>query len=394
MPQVPQASRGAQSLPPSTFVAFRELILARAAAGTLIPLHLGDTLLPPPAEARALDLEDPALHRYGPVAGLPELRSEVARDLTQSGAVCELGEVVITPGATGALDVALDAVVDPGEEVLVLTPSWPLIFGIASRRGVLRQIPVSDSGALPSPDALAERVAAAITPKTVAVYWSDPNNPVGWTLTSAHRDALYALAEEHGLYVVVDAVYADLVFEHVTPPLADYSGARRERTFLAVSYSKRFGLAGHRVGALCSPPALAELAARLVTYTTYHASHAGQRMALGVFGGDPHAARAAWHQLARAGRDAACAALVEAGIAHTRPGGGAFVFLDLRELASDGEAATALMLRALEQQGVSLAPGAAFGDDYARFARLCYTATTPERVVAGIEGLRKAWLGE
>ncbi|MCA8925727.1 MAG: pyridoxal phosphate-dependent aminotransferase [Planctomycetes bacterium] len=390
MPHVPQAARGALSLPPSTFVAFRDQIRAQAAAGTLIPLHLGDTLLPPPAAARALDLEEAALHRYGPIAGFEPLREAVAEDFTRAGLACAAAEVTITPGATGALDVAIDAVVEPGDEVLVLTPSWPLIFGIASRRGALRQVPVSEHGGLPDPETLAARVAAAITPRTVAIYWSDPNNPVGFVLSSAHRDALYALAEAHGLWVVVDAVYADLVFAHDDPPLADYAGVRRARTFVAVSYSKRFGIAGHRVGALCSPPDLAELSTRLVTYTTYHASHAGQRMALNVFGHDPGAAREAWHGLARRGRDVVCEALAEAGLPHTRPEGGAFVFLDLRELAPDGEAALALMHRGLER-GVSLAPGAAFGDDYSRFARLCYTAVEPEQVVEGIQRLRAAW---
>ncbi|MEZ6184681.1 MAG: pyridoxal phosphate-dependent aminotransferase [Planctomycetota bacterium] len=301
MPQVPHTSQGSASLPASTFVAFRDGILAHAAAGTLIPLHLGDTRLLPPAAARALDLEDRALHRYGPVAGFPELRAAVAQDFTRAGLAVDVADVAITPGATGALDVALDMVLDPGEETLVLTPSWPLIFGIASRRGVLRQVPLSPGGELPDPETLAARVAAAITPRTAAIYWSDPNNPVGFCYSDAHRDALYALAEAHGLWVVIDAVYSDLVFSGSRSPSRP-TAARRARTFVAVSYSKRFGLAGHRVGALATPPGLGELAARLVTYTTYHASHAGQHMALDVFRDDPDAPRQAWHDLARAVR--------------------------------------------------------------------------------------------
>jgi aspartate aminotransferase len=401
MPRFPALSPHAQQIRHGTFVAFQAKLRAQAAAGNLIPLHLGDTYPLPPEASRRIDLDQPGLHRYGPVTGDPALRDAAAADLQGLGLTSADPErTFITPGSTGALDMALNAVTQPGDEVLVLTPSWPLIFGLCHRRGVDPvQVDVDPSGWLPEPELLGQRVAAAVSERTVGLYFCHPNNPCGFVYSPAHLRALAAVAREHGLWVVVDAVYADMVFAEAEPlsPLAavqaELVDSLAERVLVASSYSKSFGLAGHRVGTLVAPPTAAdaelgpaELIPRLITHSVYHAGRAAQAMALAALRGDAGGERALRRDVARAG-----AALVEerlGGVVPFRPAlAGAFVFLDLRGRAADADALLALLDRCLDR-GVSLAPGGSFGEGFGRFARLCFTATPPEELAEGLDRLR------
>lgn len=390
MPGYPHLAPRVGTLRPSPFAAFAERIARAQSDPEFVPLHLGDTYPLPPEAARRVEVDDAALHRYGPVGGDLELRDAGAADLRELGlSWAEPTTTFVTPGATGGLDVACAALFAPGDEVIVLTPSWPLIFGILTRHGAtLVQTPVSESGALPEPGALVARVEAALSDATAGLYLCNPNNPVGFTYSAAHLEALGDLLAARDLWFLCDAVYADLLPDLSVKPLAALPESLAARTSVVTSYSKSLGLAGHRVGLLSAAPALAPQVAAMQTFTTYHPSRIGQAMALASLRRDAAESRA--------GRSA----LVKEGIALTlehlrgvvplvaEPSGGAFVFLDLRERAADGDALLQLLLECMDQ-GVSLAPGEAFGDDFARFARLCYTAVPPERLEVGLKRLAR-----
>lgn len=393
MPRVPHRSRLAQSVRASTFEAFAGKLRARAAAGELIPLHLGDTALPPPLAARRVDPDQPDVHRYGPIAGDPDLRAAIARDLEPLGLAVGPEAVFVAPGATGGLDLAAQAVLEPGDDAIVLAPSWPLTFGLLQRLGCgVLEVDVDPSGWLPpDPALLRARLEAALTPRTAGLYLCDPNNPVGFVYGPAHRAVISAFAREHDLWVFWDAVYSDLVWG--APPeerrLERLGRELADRAFFLFSYSKRFSLAGHRVGALVAPPAVRELIPRLLTHTTYHTGRWAQRLVMASLQLDPAAATAerdARWTLARSG-----AALVGEALGgvvpHHAPLAGTFVFLDLRERAPDEAAALGLLERCLDA-GVALAPGSAFGSRFRRFARLCYTATAPDQLAEGLRRIR------
>lgn len=387
MPRAPRPSAHALGVRASTFEAFQGKLKARAAAGDLIPLHLGDTWLPPPPAARRVDLEEAGLYRYGPITGEPPLRRALAQEVARHGFPAHEDQVVVTVGATGALDVAFDAMLEPGDEVLILTPCWPLVFGLVQRRGARPvEVDVDPSGALPAdPARLAAALRAAIGPRTVALYLCDPNNPAGFVYSPAQQAAIAAVAREHDLWLLVDAVYVDLEFAPRPAPLAAWE-AVRERTCLVFSWSKACGLAGERIGALLAPPPLLALAPRLITHTTYHASRVAQRMLLlALQASDVAQDRARRREAAAAG-----AALVEARlgglVTFPRPAGGAFVLLDLRQRVDD-EAAGLRWLEASLDRGVALAPGGAFGSRFGRFARLCFTATPPDALEEGLARL-------
>jgi len=259
------------------------------------------------------------------------------------------------------------------------------------RRGcVPGEDPSSGGGALPGPDALAAAVKGALSERTAGLSLSDPNNPVGYVLTDAHLAALRAIALEERLWVFYDAVYADLAWAGARPrPLEALSGDLAGQAFCLTSFSKTLGLAGHRVGLAAVPPAVAPLMGRLLTHSTYHTANVGQRMAWTVLDAE-EAAEA--ERTRRREAAAAGAALVRERLtwAPAPPAGaGAFAFVDLRERAPSAEAALELLERFLDEAGVSLAPGATFGRDYARFARLCFTSTPLDALEEGLDRLAR-----
>ena len=219
----------------------------RAEGGTLVPLHIGDTHRTPPADAlfgRAVgDDKDDALYRYGATAGLVELREAIAtraRDLYGIPNVTGAQHVHLGSGGTHALFCAARAVLDAGDDVLVAAPYWPLSVGIfhaCMARPVevpltsrLYEDPSLDAGAL---------FAAAITPRTKALYLISPNNPDGKVLgrACAARSRSLRVAIENDLWVFSDEVYADLTFDAPHVSVASLPGMA-ERTIVVQSLSK------------------------------------------------------------------------------------------------------------------------------------------------------------
>ena len=385
MPRYPEPSPHAAAVPISTFSAFAARLREAQRDPDFVPLHLGDTYPLPPLAARRVNLDDPALHRYGPVAGQPELREAGAADLAGLGLSWASPErTFVTPGATGGLDVALDATLAPGDRVLILTPTWPLIFGLVARRGAEPvQVPISEAGTLPTPEELRERLTAELCERTVGIAFVNPNNPGGFAYSPAHLEVIADLACANELWVYCDAVYADMVYAPERRVLAELPERLAERTFVVSSYSKSFGLAGQRVALLHAPEACEGLPARLLTHTCYHTSNLAQAMALASLSDDPGGARQERVDLARAGAALALEAIGER-VPVAAPAGGAFLLLDLRARCADGAAVTRLLEQSLER-GFSLAPGAPFGRHFQRFVRLCFTAVRPERLAVGLE---------
>lgn len=392
-------SDAARRIRPAVFAELQARIDRLAARGEeLIPLHIGDTHVAPPAEARralgGFDPDDASLHRYGPTAGLAPLREAIARVLARRGIdVDPASEVLVGNGGTHALFCAARVVLDPGDEVILAAPYWPLAPGIFSACGAL-PVEVALSQRLyedPSLDPAA-LLAAALGPRTKAVYFISPNNPDGKVLSPAQIGRVAAFAREHDLWVFADEVYADVVFTGAAfaPSIAALPGMR-ERTITLHSLSKSHALAGLRVGFVTAPERVIVAARRVSTHTAFNVAVAMQRAAVAALADEsfPTSARDVY----RAARDAAVAALAGAPVRFFAAEGATYLFLDFGPaiLERGGERALYAILERAVDRGVLLAPGDAFGAAYAgSFARLCYTSVPPERVASGIERLRDA----
>jgi len=378
MPRRKPFSRSVRAMPGAVYSPFADRLHEHA--GEVFPLHVGDTWLEPVVGARMEDLradEHAGLHRYADTRGLPELVDAVARKAQErNGIACTRESVLITAGATAGLSCALGAVLEAGDEVLILAPFWPLIRGIVQSWGATPvEVPFFDR--VDSPEAAVAAVAERAGPRTVALYVSTPSNPSGRVIDGATLAALAEWAEREDVWLVADEVYEDFVYagEHVSlAPLAP------ERTITAFSFSKAYGMAGNRVGYLLGPAEWIHEAQKLGTHSFYNAPTAGQHAALRALdlGG-------AWQADARAAY-AEVGARAAAKLGLPAPAGSTFLFVDVRERL-DGRGVPGLLEDCFER-GVLIAPGGSSGAEYAEWVRLCFTVLRPERTLEAVDRIR------
>jgi N-succinyldiaminopimelate aminotransferase len=349
--------------------------------GEIVPLHVGDTWMEPFVGGRMEDLhvaDHPGLHRYCETQGVGAFVDALVEKVRErNGIRCERESLLASAGATGALAAAIGMLAEPGEEVLILAPFWPLIRGIVQAfRAKPVEVPFYDR--VDSAEAAVEAVRERIGPRTVALYVSTPSNPTGRVLPRAWLEALAELACSEGLWLISDEVYEDYVYtgEHWS-----IGQAAPERTLTVFSFSKAYGMAGNRVGYLVGPPDALAAAQKVSTHTFYHAPTAGQWAA--------HAALqegAGWIERARElYRETGHATAKTLGL--PAPEGSTFLFLDVSSRLD--ERGIWGFLADCVDDGVALAPGPSCGSEYEGWVRLCYTAAPPDDVMRAARQLAR-----
>ncbi|MCK6519802.1 pyridoxal phosphate-dependent aminotransferase [Myxococcota bacterium] len=379
MPRPPNVTPEVAAMPGAIFSKLQARIQSHP--GPLFPLHVGDTWLDPVEGARMEDLTlstQPRLHHYVSPQGEPALIEALVEKLrAKNGLAVEPSAVLVTAGATGALASALGAILSPGEEVVILSPFWPLIRGIVQAfRGRPVELPFYDRVG-----SAAEAVAAlkaVVGPRTAALYISSPSNPTGRVLPPSWIEAIAAFARSQDLWLLSDETYEDYVFRGEQVSAARFAP---ERTLTAFSFSKAYGMAGNRVGVLVGPPTVVAQARKVSTHTFYAAPTSGQRAALIALTRGEAWVREA-KALYQAVGDRAAAAL-----RLPPPEGSTFLFLDLRPFLDD-RGVSGFMEDALDD-GVLLAPGESCGVDYAGWARLCFTSAPPGQVDEAVARLSR-----
>jgi aspartate/methionine/tyrosine aminotransferase len=347
-------------VPASIFAKLREH-LARF-PGDVIPLQIGDTHLHPAARLDDVPWTDPPdLYTYGTPAGWAPLVDAISaeRGVAADG-------VQVTVGATHALASAVQALCDPGDELILVTPHWPLIRGIALAHHVV-PVEVAHAG-----------IADAITPRTAGIYVASPNNPDGAMLDAAQLAEVARLATAHDLWVFADEVYEHYTYDAPHASMLSLPDAE-PRTIAVYSFAKSYAQAGLRVGfAVTRERRLGDAMRRLVNHSVYNVPVAMQRAALAAMrAGMPFltAARARY----RAARDRAHARLAAPA---ALPSGGAYLWVDFRPWSADD---CLPVLEKIAEAGVLLAPGSAFGSACKAYARLCFTGVDEARLDEGID---------
>jgi N-succinyldiaminopimelate aminotransferase len=295
-------------------------------------------------------------NQYPPMVGLPELRTAVA-DWYRRHQQLDLDsdEVVVTSGATEAIAAALLALITPGDEVLLFQPLYDAYLPLVQRAGgIARIVGLDPSSWRIDSDAL----VAAITPRTRALVFNDPMNPMG---TCAHPDDLALLAQlcvENDLIAICDEVWEALVYDGGSHrSLLRYPGMR-ERTVKIGSAGKIFGLTGWKVGWMCAAPPIACALARAHQFLTFTTPPNLQwALAEGLDSQDAWIAMARDHH--QASRDVFCAGLRAIGLATVPSAATYFVCVDL---AASGIAMddTAFCDALIDQTGVAAIPISSF----------------------------------
>jgi N-succinyldiaminopimelate aminotransferase len=371
MPRFPDTAPSSHSLSDGVF---GKLSQRSSAAKRVYSLHVGDTYLEPLEVARAeaqLTGAIPRLHNYAPVQGEPELLSAIVRKLQRrSGVTVDPHCIQVMAGATGAMGVICNTLLDRGDEVIIPAPFWPLMRGaVRARGGTPIEVPLYTRLDEPGFDPVAA-IEAALTPRTCAIYLNTPHNPTGRVLPESALAGIAQLAEHHRLWIISDDVYEDVWFGPHEPASLFARPDLAARTIATHSVSKAYALAGARVGYTHGPREVMDVIRGVQTFYSYCAPRPMQfGAALALDRGDDWLANMRT-VYGRAGRIAARALEIP------EPQGGTFLFFDLRPFLRAGESATDLLERCLDG-GVMLTPGTACGTDYASWARLCFT-TVPE----------------
>ena len=336
----------------------------------LIPLWAGEGDLPTPEFITRAAMEALAAGEtfYTWQRGIPELREALARyHKRHFDRDFAAEEFLVTGSGMQSIQLAIDAVAGAGDEVVYLSPAWPNLAAAAGVAGVT-PVPVhldwSDNGWACDVD----KVAAAITPRTKALFVNTPSNPTGWTADIDTLKALLSLAREKGLWIIADEIYS--LF---------YYGGRRAPSFMDVmepedrilfvnSFSKNWAMTGWRVGWLKVHPDLQDVFENLIQYSTSGVAQFMQRGAVAALDqGDAFIASQV--ERAHKARDIVCKILGDTGRARfSVPAGAFYLYFSIDGITDVRQAAFDIV----DQANVGLAPGTAFEKDGAGFFRICF----------------------
>lgn len=274
-------------------------------------------------------------------------------------------ECLITVGVSEALDLALRAILEPGDEVIYHEPCYvsykPSIL-FAHATPVVIETKEENNFAI-----LAEEIEQAITPKTKAILLNYPNNPTGATLTWEQKQDIAKVAIKHDLLVLTDEIYSELSYDVTSPTIASIPGMK-ERTILLNGFSKAFAMTGSRIGYACGPVPLIDAMMKIHQYTMLCASSFVQYGALEALK-DGEACRLEMREEYRQRRNVIVKRLNDMGLPCFMPKGAFYVFPKIGHL---GLSSKDFALRLLQEYKVAVVPGSAFGECGEGFLRCSY----------------------
>jgi aspartate/methionine/tyrosine aminotransferase len=326
-------------------------------------------------------------NQYAPSRGLPALREAVAghyfRHFEQQ---LSADHICVTSGATEALGAAILATVRPGDEVIIFTPAYDSYAPMIRRAGAT---PVEIALKPPEWRLDADKIEAAIGPKTTAILFNNPHNPAGKLFDREDLEILARLACEHDLIVISDEVWEHVLLDGSKfTPIASLPGMA-ERTIKVGSAGKIFSLTGWKVGWLVAPPALAATVSRAHQFLTFStAPNLQAAVAFGLDQGDD------WIEPMRSrfqrARDRMTAGLRGAGYAVLNATSTYFLCVDLAASGLDVDDQT-FADTAVEQAGVAVVPLSVFAerDPPTGLVRLCF-GKKDETIDAGVAAMARA----
>ncbi|WP_298602003.1 pyridoxal phosphate-dependent aminotransferase [Zoogloea sp.] len=350
----------------------------------IIHLEVGEPDFPTPptiVEAARDFLAGGHVH-YTPALGLSALREAIARFYhDRFGADVSPERIIVTPGASGALMLALAVTTDPGDEWLLPDPGYPSNRHLVrSFEGVARALPV-DAGTRFQPTPA--QVAAAWTPRTRGLMVASPANPTGTLLSLDEIIALREAVASRGGILIVDEIYQGLNYGLE----ASTALSRLDDVFVVNSFSKYFGMTGWRLGWVVAPQAYVRQIEKLAQHFFISPSTPAQHAALAAFTPTTRDILEERRHAFASRRNTLLPALREIGFRFaTEPQGAFYLYADISELADSSEA---LARRLIEDAGVATTPGIDFGDNAPdRHLRIAYT-TDNARLVEAAERIAR-----
>ncbi|MGO6997884.1 pyridoxal phosphate-dependent aminotransferase [Rhizobium leguminosarum] len=346
----------------------------------LLPLWVGEGDLPTPdfISRAAMDALASGETFYTWQRGIPELRQALSDYYDRHFEIrLPVEHFYVTGSGMQAIQIAVQALTSPGDELVYLSPSWPNIAAaleIAGARSL--SVELQFEGGKWAVDL--DRIETAITPKTKGIFINTPSNPTGWTATKQDLGDVLALARKHDLWIMADEIYARYYFAGGRAPSFLDVMEPDDKIIFVNSFSKNWSMTGWRVGWIVAPPEMGQVLENLIQYSTSGVAQFMQKGAVAALdqGDDFVAANIA--KAARS-RDTLCDALVATNRVETlKPDGAIYAFLKIDGVADSRKAA----LDIVDKTGVGLAPGTAFGPGGELFLRACFLRDPTQVAIA------------
>ena len=311
---------------------------------------------------------------YAPSSGIPQLRQAIAErySVTQSN-------VMVTPGSKQGIFYALYSIINPGEEVLILNPSWSSYKQIIKLSGGVPVEIDTDESFTPDIDLIKKKISK----KTKAIIVNSPNNPTGAVYGDKTVKDLSQLAIENGLFIISDEIYDRLVYEGEFVSFRKYM-KYEDGLILINGFSKAYAMTGWRLGYIIASPEIIKQMAKLQGHTATSPTTFAQVAAVTALKECEEDVRSMVNEFAER-RKIIIEMLDKKGLKYVRPQGAFYFFVDLGNYIKNVDPAEYL----LEKAKVSVTSGLGFGDDYSSYVRISY-ATSRETIISGIANIFNA----
>ena len=343
-------------------------------------------------DAAAVALADPASYRYTPAPGLPALREAIAaKTLRDSGLEVSPSQVIVTNGGKQSVYQAFQAVVNPGDEVLLPAPYWTT-YPEAIRLADGTPVEVF-AGADQDYKVTVEQLEAARTPRTTALVFVSPSNPTGSVYTADETRAIGEWALEHGIWVISDEIYQNLTYEGVkATSIVEAVPEVAGQTILVNGVAKTYAMTGWRVGWMVGPSDAIKIAANLQSHLSSNVNNVAQKAAIAALDGPQDEAENMRKAFDRRRQLIVSELSKIDGLVVPNPLGAFYVYPDVHGLLGrtwGGVTPTTSLELAdliLDQAEVAVVPGEAFGPS--GYIRMSY-ALGDDQLLAGVQRLQR-----
>ncbi len=363
-----------ETIPPSGIRAFFELVIG---SEDIISLGVGEPDFPTPWAIRekAISAIEKGNTSYTSNAGLKECRQAISGYLeSRFGTHYNADtEIILTSGVSEGVDIALRAILNPGDEVIVPEPGYVCYPPLIQLCGA-NSIPVEthETKFIPDPKTIAEK----ITPKTKAIVICSPNNPTGTVIPKEALEQIAQLVIKHDLWVLSDEIYAELCYGPYTS-MASIKGMK-EHTILLSGFSKAFAMTGWRLGYLCGSAEIVKRALKIHQYSALCAPIIAQIAAIEALK-NPEKEIEKMKASYQIRRDLYVAGMNKVGLKTQVPEGAFYAFTNI---SSTGLTSHEFAIKLLREKKVAVVPGTAFGASGEGYIRACYATEEGELIEA------------
>ena len=386
MPRFPVFADRTTPITGSVFEKFRSKMQEQGS--NVVALHLGDSYAPPPyalpLDSSFLD-NTPGFNRYCDTFGVPALREAIAQKLQADNHLdVTTANVMMTCGACNALNISMQGLINPGEDVLLLSPYWPFFRGMVGlANGNVIEVPFY-TNLYEDPELdIVDYLDRYVTSGTSAIYVNTPNNPSGKVLTKSQLEQIAAFSRKHNLWVISDEAYDGMTYDGRAHISIAGLPEMFERTLSVFTFSKVYMFSGLRLGYVVATEPVLKNLNKIMVHQLYSPATVSQHAMV-----RPVKTHSEWSSTFVKHFEGLRNRLIERlSISPQVPEGTYYVFFSIKEYLR-GKDCDDVINDCLDN-GVAVAPGRDFGVDFADYIRICFTAETPERLELAIDRLNK-----